>query len=45
VLVNGDRFFAGLTPTDTGLYQLNVTIPSNVPGGIVNLSVTFRFHQ
>jgi uncharacterized protein (TIGR03437 family) len=34
-------FFAGLTPTYAGLYQLNVTIPSNVPRGIVNLSVTF----
>jgi uncharacterized protein (TIGR03437 family) len=33
--------FAGLTPTYAGLYQLNVTIPSDVPKGIVNLSVGF----
>jgi uncharacterized protein (TIGR03437 family) len=34
-------FFAGLTPTYAGLYQLNVTIPANVPKGIVNLSLAF----
>ena len=33
--------FAGLTPTYAGLYQLNVTIPPDVPRGIVNLSVGF----
>jgi uncharacterized protein (TIGR03437 family) len=33
--------FAGLTPTYAGLYQLNVTIPENVPKGIVNLSLGF----
>jgi uncharacterized protein (TIGR03437 family) len=33
--------FAGLTPTFAGLYQLNVTIPDNVPKGIVNLSLVF----
>ncbi len=26
-------FFAGLTPTAVGLYQVNVTIPANVPVG------------
>ena len=31
--------FAGLTPTYAGLYQVNVTIPDNVPHGIVNLSL------
>jgi len=25
--------FAGLTPTDVGLYQINVTLPANVPLG------------
>ena len=34
-------FFAGLTPTYAGLYQLNVTIPDNVPRGTVNLSLVF----
>ncbi|HTP33546.1 MAG TPA: hypothetical protein VMJ75_15310 [Candidatus Acidoferrales bacterium] len=34
-------FFAGLTPTYAGLYQLNVTIPSDVPKGTVNLSLGF----
>jgi len=34
-------FFAGLTPTYAGLYQLNVTIPSNVPKGTVNISLGF----
>ena len=24
-------FFAGLTPTFVGLYQLNVVVPTNVP--------------
>jgi uncharacterized protein (TIGR03437 family) len=33
--------FAGLSPTYAGLYQVNVTIPSNVPHGTVNLSVAF----
>ena len=33
--------FAGLTPTYAGLYQVNVTIPSNVPHGIVNLTLAF----
>jgi uncharacterized protein (TIGR03437 family) len=34
-------FFAGLTPTYAGLYQLNVTIPENVPKGTVNLNLGF----
>jgi uncharacterized protein (TIGR03437 family) len=34
-------FYAGLTPTYAGLYQLNATIPTNVPKGIVNLSLAF----
>lgn len=33
--------FAGLTPTYAGLYQVNVTIPANVPHGTVNLSLVF----
>jgi uncharacterized protein (TIGR03437 family) len=33
--------FAGLSPTYAGLYQVNVTIPSNVPHGTVNLSIVF----
>jgi uncharacterized protein (TIGR03437 family) len=33
--------FAGLTPTYAGLYQVNVTIPNNVPHGTVNLSLVF----
>jgi uncharacterized protein (TIGR03437 family) len=32
-------FFAGLTPTYAGLYQVNVTIPAEVPKGVVNLSL------
>jgi uncharacterized protein (TIGR03437 family) len=31
--------FAGLTPTYAGLYQVNVTIPDDIPPGIVNLSL------
>ena len=34
-------FYAGLTPTYAGLYQVNVTIPENVPKGIVNLTLVF----
>jgi uncharacterized protein (TIGR03437 family) len=34
-------FFAGLTPTFAGLYQVNVTIPANAPRGIVNLTLGF----
>jgi uncharacterized protein (TIGR03437 family) len=34
-------FFAGLSPTYAGLYQLNLTIPDNVPKGIVELSITW----
>jgi uncharacterized protein (TIGR03437 family) len=33
--------FAGLSPTFAGLYQVNVTIPSNVPHGIVTLTLAF----
>jgi uncharacterized protein (TIGR03437 family) len=33
--------FAGLTPTYAGLYQLNVTIPSNAPKGTVDLILVF----
>ena len=33
--------FAGLTPTYAGLYQVNVTVPSNAPKGIVNLTIGF----
>jgi uncharacterized protein (TIGR03437 family) len=34
--------FAGLTPTYAGLYQINVTIPANVPKGTVNISAVFN---
>jgi len=34
-------FFAGLSPTYAGLYQLNLTIPDGVPLGIVNLSIAW----
>jgi uncharacterized protein (TIGR03437 family) len=33
--------YAGLSPTYAGLYQVNVTIPSDVPHGTVNLSLAF----
>jgi len=33
--------FAGLSPNYAGLYQVNVTIPGNVPHGIVSLSLVF----
>jgi uncharacterized protein (TIGR03437 family) len=33
--------FAGLSPTYAGLYQLNVTIPDNVPKGNVYVSLAF----
>jgi len=32
-IANGVVGFAGLTPTDVGLYQINVTLPANVPLG------------
>ena len=34
--------FAGLTPTYAGLYQVNVTIPSNAPKGTIGLSLAFN---
>jgi uncharacterized protein (TIGR03437 family) len=34
-------FFAGLTPTYAGLYQVNVTIPADVPKGTIFLSLVF----
>ena len=37
-----DPFFAGLTPTYAGLYQVNVTIPSNAPKGTVNVTLGFN---
>jgi uncharacterized protein (TIGR03437 family) len=33
--------FAGLTPTYAGLYQVNVTIPPDVPRGTVYISLAF----
>jgi len=33
--------FAGLTPTFAGLYQLNVTVPSDTPTGTVNVRLSF----
>jgi uncharacterized protein (TIGR03437 family) len=39
--VTAQSSFAGLTPTLVGLYQVNVTIPSNVPtGASVSLSIS-----
>jgi len=32
-IANGVVGFAGLTPTDVGLYQINVTLPTNIPLG------------
>jgi uncharacterized protein (TIGR03437 family) len=34
-------FFAGLTPTYSGLYQLNVIVPEGSPKGVVDLSAGF----
>ncbi len=33
--------FAGMTPTYSGLYQINVVVPDNTPTGIVDLSAGF----
>jgi uncharacterized protein (TIGR03437 family) len=33
--------YAGLTPTAAGLYQVNVTVPSGLPAGAVNMTVSF----
>jgi uncharacterized protein (TIGR03437 family) len=44
VVLNGQEIpaqFAGLTPGYAGLYQVNVTIPSNVPPGL-GLSLTLK---
>jgi uncharacterized protein (TIGR03437 family) len=34
-------FYTGLTPTFAGLYQVNVTLPQNVPKGNVFLTLSF----
>lgn len=34
-------FFAGLAPTFAGLYQVNVTIPPDVPRGLVYVTLAF----
>src|SRR5262249_35270488 len=34
-------FYAGLTPTYAGLYQVNITLPLNIPKGTVSLSLSF----
>jgi uncharacterized protein (TIGR03437 family) len=34
-------FYAGLTPTAAGLYQVNVAVPSGLPAGAVNMTVSF----
>ncbi len=33
--------YAGLTPTAAGLYQVNVSVPSGLPAGAVNMTVSF----
>src|SRR5262249_4710969 len=40
--ITAQPLFAGLTPTYAGLYQVNVTIPSNAPRGTVNLTLGFN---
>jgi len=40
--ITAEPLFAGLTPTYAGLYQVNVTIPSNAPKGTVNLTLGFN---
>jgi uncharacterized protein (TIGR03437 family) len=39
--ITATPLFAGLTPTFAGLYQVNVTIPSNAPKGTVNITLGF----
>jgi uncharacterized protein (TIGR03437 family) len=34
-------FYAGLTPTAAGLYQVNVAVPPGLPAGAVNMTVSF----
>ena len=34
-------FYAGLTPTFAGLYQINVVVPEGLPKGAINLTVNF----
>jgi uncharacterized protein (TIGR03437 family) len=33
--------YAGLTPTAAGLYQVNVIVPTGLPSGAVNMTVSF----
>ena len=35
-------FFAGLSPGYAGLYQLNVTIPEDLPKGVVDVRAAFN---
>jgi uncharacterized protein (TIGR03437 family) len=39
--ITAQPFYAGLTPTYAGLYQVNVTIPPGTPTGTINLSLVF----
>ena len=34
-------FYAGLTPTFAGLYQVNVVVPEGLPKGVVYLTLGF----
>ena len=43
VTLNGEAvtpFFTGLTPGFVGLYQMNIIVPTDVPPGAMNLTIT-----
>ena len=39
--IHATPFFAGLSPTYAGLYQVNVTIPNDVPRGTIPVRISF----